>query len=381
MRKTTQQTAVGVPYLNDERLTDLDFADDIALMAGDKDGLQKITDALNEEASMITPVRGKPCQSVKLARRRLQSVWSLSSISRNIKIRLYSSIVIPTAIYASETWKYMAMLNFNQKDGYFPPEMSAKDHEDTAHGSRHDKEVLRRSGMNSLHVIVARRRLRLAGHVLRMSQQRIPKMVMYWTPKGAKRGRGRPRNTWRRTFDNDLKVVSVSRALHKTGNNGKISSLDMPNGMGGTKSKSSVVQWKQYFRDVCAEHYRRNPPVIGGFGCTVEIDETPVARRKYNHGRWVRRLQWLFGGIERGSGRAFLRLVQRRGAPTMLRLIGKYLRPGTTIISECWRTYIGQSDRRTAQCSPAPPGQSPVGFCRPTNWCPYSKRRVAVAEI
>ncbi|XGW27681.1 hypothetical protein V3C99_007908, partial [Haemonchus contortus] len=104
--------------------------------------------------------------------RRLQSVWSLSSISRNIKIRLYSSIVIPTAIYASETWKYMAMLNFNQKDGYFPPEMSAKDHEDTAHGSRHDKEVLRRSGMNSLHVIVARRRLRLAGHVLRMSQQR-----------------------------------------------------------------------------------------------------------------------------------------------------------------------------------------------------------------
>ncbi|XGW34022.1 hypothetical protein V3C99_018070, partial [Haemonchus contortus] len=60
------------------------------------------------------------------------------------------------------------------------------------------EEVLRRSGMNSLHVIVARRRLRLAGHVLRMSQQRIPKIAMYWTPKGAKRGRGRPRNTWRR---------------------------------------------------------------------------------------------------------------------------------------------------------------------------------------
>uniref|UniRef100_A0A7I4Y4K8 DUF3018 family protein n=1 Tax=Haemonchus contortus TaxID=6289 RepID=A0A7I4Y4K8_HAECO len=89
--------------------------------------------------------------------------------------------------------------------------MSAKDHEDKVRGSRHNEEVLRRSGMNSLHVIVARRRLRLVGHVLRMSQQRIPRMAMYWTPKRANRGRGRPRNTWRKTFDNDLRVMNVSR--------------------------------------------------------------------------------------------------------------------------------------------------------------------------
>uniref|UniRef100_A0A7I4Y4A0 Reverse transcriptase domain-containing protein n=1 Tax=Haemonchus contortus TaxID=6289 RepID=A0A7I4Y4A0_HAECO len=53
MRKTTQQAAVGVRWFNDERLTDLDFADDIALIAEDKDGLQKVSDALNENASMI----------------------------------------------------------------------------------------------------------------------------------------------------------------------------------------------------------------------------------------------------------------------------------------------------------------------------------------
>ncbi|VDO23368.1 unnamed protein product [Haemonchus placei] len=101
----------------------------------------------------------------------------------------------------------------------------------------------------------------------------------------------------------------------------------------------SVAQWEQHFRDVSSAMYRRNPPVVGGFGCTVEIDETLVARRKYNRGRWVRRHQWLFGGIERGSGQAFLRLVRRRDAPTLLRLIGKYIRPGTTIISDCWRAY------------------------------------------
>ncbi|VDO27508.1 unnamed protein product [Haemonchus placei] len=86
----------------------------------------------------------------------------------------------------------------------------------------------------------------------------------------------------------------------------------------------TVVQWKKCFRDVCAEHSRRNTPIIGGFGCEVEIGETLVTRRKYNRGRWVSRHQWLFGGIERGSGRAFLTLVRRRDAPTLLRLITKY---------------------------------------------------------
>ncbi|EYB81257.1 hypothetical protein Y032_0388g496 [Ancylostoma ceylanicum] len=102
---------------------------------------------------------------------------------------------------------------------------------------------------------------------------------------------------------------------------------------------STITQWEQYFRDICCEYFRRNRPVLGGFGHTVEIDETCVTKRKYNRGRWVRRHQWLFGGYERGSGKSFLILVRRRDAATLLRLIVKYIRPGTTIISDCWRAY------------------------------------------
>ncbi|EPB75044.1 hypothetical protein ANCCEY_05864 [Ancylostoma ceylanicum] len=102
---------------------------------------------------------------------------------------------------------------------------------------------------------------------------------------------------------------------------------------------STVVQWEQYFRDICCEYFRRNRPVLGGVGHVVEIDETCVTKRKYNRVRWVRRHQWLFGGYERGSGRSFLILVRRRDARTLLRLIVKYIRPGTTIISDCWRAY------------------------------------------
>ncbi|VDK57537.1 unnamed protein product [Cylicostephanus goldi] len=102
---------------------------------------------------------------------------------------------------------------------------------------------------------------------------------------------------------------------------------------------TTVVQWEQYFRDICCEYFRRNRPVLGGFGHTVEIDETCVTKRKYNRGRVVRVHQWLFGGYERGSGRSFLVLVRRRDARTLLRLIVRYIRPGTTIISDCWQAY------------------------------------------
>uniref|UniRef100_A0A915I7N6 Uncharacterized protein n=1 Tax=Romanomermis culicivorax TaxID=13658 RepID=A0A915I7N6_ROMCU len=63
-----------------------------------------------------------------------------------------------------------------------------------------NEEVLRWSGAVKLHNIIARRRLRLAGHVLRMDCSRIPRIAMHWQPRGAKRPQQRPRNTWRRTI-------------------------------------------------------------------------------------------------------------------------------------------------------------------------------------
>ena len=41
---------------------------------------------------------------------RLRPIWSSNTINLNIKLRLYTAIVIPTAIYACETWKKTAMI-------------------------------------------------------------------------------------------------------------------------------------------------------------------------------------------------------------------------------------------------------------------------------
>ncbi|CAI5689735.1 unnamed protein product [Oreochromis niloticus] len=139
---------------------------------------------------------------------RMNKIWSSPTISLKIKLRLFNSIVIPTAIYASETWKVSACINsnldvFQQRCLRRILRIRYTDHIT-------NEEILRRSGTVKLHNIVARKRLQLAGHILRMDDAQIPKTAMRWQPLGVKRPRGRPRNTWRRSFHQDLKTSNIS---------------------------------------------------------------------------------------------------------------------------------------------------------------------------
>ncbi len=140
--------------------------------------------------------------------RRMNKICYSLSISLKIKLRLFSAIVVPTAIYASETWKASGSIN-NRLD-VFQQRCLRRILKIRFYDHITNEEVLWRSGVCKLHNIVARRRLRLAGHILRMENNRIPKTAMRWVPLGAKRPWGRPRNTWRRTFLQDLKTLNMA---------------------------------------------------------------------------------------------------------------------------------------------------------------------------
>jgi transposase-like protein len=77
---------------------------------------------------------------------------------------------------------------------------------------------------------------------------------------------------------------------------------------------------------------------IGGEGKTVEIDETVITKRKYQKGRKIKET-WLFGGIERGSGKFFIVQVKNRGKSELLTAIKQHILPGTAIFSDEWASY------------------------------------------
>jgi hypothetical protein len=58
--------------------------------------------------------------------------------------------------------------------------------------NEHIKEIM---GVNGKQDIIKKKRLQWYGHVERMPENRIPKLIMEWIPQ-ERRKRGRPRKTW-----------------------------------------------------------------------------------------------------------------------------------------------------------------------------------------
>jgi hypothetical protein len=57
------------------------------------------------------------------------------------------------------------------------------------------KEIMEVKGKSDIMVIIEKKRLQWYGHVTRMPEERIPKLILEWVP-GERRKRGRPRKTW-----------------------------------------------------------------------------------------------------------------------------------------------------------------------------------------
>lgn len=104
---------------------------------------------------------------------------------------------------------------------------------------------------------------------------------------------------------------------------------------------TTVNDWCNFVREVYIDWaINLNNNKIGGFGKIVEIDKTKCGKRKYNKGRILER-QWIFGGIERDTKHFFLVPVEDRTEDTLIKIIKENINDGTTIMSDCWRSYEG----------------------------------------
>ena len=108
-------------------------------------------------------------------------------------------------------------------------------------------------------------------------------------------------------------------------------------------SRQTIIDWFNFCREICERVIARNRIELGGFddngeSVVVEIDESKYFHRKYHRGNW-REGHWVFGAIERQSGKCFLTEVAARDANTLLPLIEEHILPGSRIISDGWGAY------------------------------------------
>jgi len=252
MRRTTEDASRGIRWTPFSALDDLDFADDLALLSHTHQHIQDKTDRLHTYGqqvglristrktemmtlnvntpapikvngtdlhqtdsftylgSVIRPEGGtKEDIRSRLGKarsvfRNMNNVWRSTQYGTNTKLKLYQSCVLSVLLYGSECWR-MTKADLAKLCSFhttclrrilriFWPQKTS------------NEELLERCRQEDMNTIITKRRWRWIGHVLRREPKSITRTALHWTPEG-KRKRGRPRTTWRRTVEIEMKAM------------------------------------------------------------------------------------------------------------------------------------------------------------------------------
>ena len=145
----------------------------------------------NENCS--TDIRVRTATALKVMGE-LDHIWKNKNISKETKIRLYKSLIVPIALYGCETWT----LRKTEEKQIMVFEMAALRRILGVHIMDKMRNEHIREALNMAETIIQqvhKRQHRWLGHVLRMNENRIAKTTLHGRIEGTKR-RGRPRTTW-----------------------------------------------------------------------------------------------------------------------------------------------------------------------------------------
>lgn len=130
------------------------------------------------------------------------SLRLFSQYTTRTKLKLNKSCILSILFYGSECWRMTKtdlskLLTFHTKSlrrilWLFCPNVIS------------NRDLLDRSQQEDMTTTIFRRRWYWLGHLLRRDSDSIIKIALFWTPE-EKRKRGRPKVTWRRTVEAEIK--------------------------------------------------------------------------------------------------------------------------------------------------------------------------------
>nr|KAG5704191.1 hypothetical protein BaRGS_009721 [Batillaria attramentaria] len=132
----------------------------------------------------------------------LKTVWRTRKISTKTKLRLFKSNVLSTLLYGAESWKMTK--GISHKLEVFQNRCLRRILSIFWPNTISNSELHERTNTKPITLEVRARRWRWIGHVLRMPPASLPRIALRWTPDG-RRKRGRPKETWRRTVEREMK--------------------------------------------------------------------------------------------------------------------------------------------------------------------------------
>jgi hypothetical protein len=135
-------------------------------------------------------------------------------ISKNLKIKIYRTVILPVVLYGCETWSLT--LRYEHRLRVFENRVlrrifGPKRKEDASWRKLHNDELHNLYSSTNIVRVIKPRRLRWAGHVVRMGEGRGVHRVLVGKPEG-KRPLGRPRHGWEDNIKMDLREIWIDGA-------------------------------------------------------------------------------------------------------------------------------------------------------------------------
>ena len=254
VRQTTSGRRNGIQWTLFRQLEDLDFADDLALLSHSQNQMQQKTELLSsfsggiglrihsgktkvlrvnaanapvtlqetplEEVdsftylgSVINKVGGTDedikvrIQKARGAFAMLRNVWAAKELKMDTKLRIFKTNVRSVLLYGCETWRLTntaarKLQSFTNRCLRIITGIKWFDHVTNT-------ELWERTGQKPVKQIIQERRWKWIGHTLRRPASSITRQALSWNPQG-KRKRGRPRATWRREVEAEMKRTGRS---------------------------------------------------------------------------------------------------------------------------------------------------------------------------
>ena len=194
------QPAPGKPYkesiitVNGQRLQ---VVDKFTYLGSTMSRVVHIDDEVNARIAKASAAFGRLCGSI----------WDRSGIRLDTKLKVYRSVVLPTLLYACETW---TVYQWHAKRLHrFHTNCLRKLLKIKWQDRIPDTEVLKRVGMQNVHTLLKLAQLRWTGHVTRMPDEHLPKKILYGELQVGKRSHGGQKKWYKDTLKASLKDFNI----------------------------------------------------------------------------------------------------------------------------------------------------------------------------
>ena len=135
------------------------------------------------------------------------TVWERRGIKLATKLKVYKAVVLPTLLYACETWT--VYVRHAKKLNRFHLNCLRKLLKITWQDKVPDTDVLSQAKMPSIFCLLRKAQVRWAGHVVRMPENRLPKKLFYGELAEGKRSPGGQKKRFKDTLKVSLKSFDI----------------------------------------------------------------------------------------------------------------------------------------------------------------------------